>query len=611
MKTIALVSGGKDSILAVLMAYRYGHEPAVIVNIVPALPGDLETAESETALGHDIDSYMYQTVGFEAVDSIAACMNVPLRRACVKRGHAKDQSLLYSEQPPEDDEVESLFRLLRTVKEEFPEVQGLTSGAILSNYQRNRVEFICDRLGIESLAYLWMRQPGEILDMANRLSVHAILIKTASIGLVPRKLIGKTLEEARATLETMAELYQSHLAGEGGEYETTVLNCPLFLHEQLVVTSLAVVMQDDNDISPCGHGVLTVRREAKPVQQQAVEKQLLRGLREGRIDFPSDVMPLLLALSTSAHEPRSGSDSGELDALLEAASWASVGSFALSSDTLRPGVESQTFHGTVAVTSSGGEVAAVRSVVEACFTAAQAWAVTENLCPFYYHCALASPSWEAASRAAYSATVSHVCPPGLLVTVRKSGDNAHVSDSSSNQVVVEVLAAPSASIQKNVLHSQSRSCWALGDPGPYAQGRRVVLPSGDALVFISATAGRVPATRNVATARDLPESVEQRLAALLVQEEAAAVDAAAEVLFALANCQRYLSLYRRTLQDVTRATVIITKCVPPSILPLLWRWCVGESAAPFEQVCRVAAVSGLSAGETVRIMVECSESVEE
>ena len=41
------------------------------------------------------------------------------------------------------DEVEDLFRLLERVKQQYPDVQGVCTGAIFSSYQRNRVENVC------------------------------------------------------------------------------------------------------------------------------------------------------------------------------------------------------------------------------------------------------------------------------------------------------------------------------------------------------------------------------------------------------------------------------------------------------------------------------------
>ena len=40
----------------------------------------------------------------------------------------------------ENDEVEDLFLLLKEAKEKFPDLEGVSSGAILSSYQKIRVE---------------------------------------------------------------------------------------------------------------------------------------------------------------------------------------------------------------------------------------------------------------------------------------------------------------------------------------------------------------------------------------------------------------------------------------------------------------------------------------
>jgi diphthine-ammonia ligase len=42
--------------------------------------------------------------------------------------------------PDENDEVEHLFDLVTKVKESFPDVEGISSGAIFSTYQKIRVE---------------------------------------------------------------------------------------------------------------------------------------------------------------------------------------------------------------------------------------------------------------------------------------------------------------------------------------------------------------------------------------------------------------------------------------------------------------------------------------
>ncbi len=70
----------------------------------------------------------------------------------------------------------------------------MASGAIFSNYQRLRVENVCQRLGLVSLAYLWLRDQSELLDEMIECRMHAHLVKICSMGLKPVHL-GKPLSE--------------------------------------------------------------------------------------------------------------------------------------------------------------------------------------------------------------------------------------------------------------------------------------------------------------------------------------------------------------------------------------------------------------------------------
>jgi diphthamide synthase (EF-2-diphthine--ammonia ligase) len=61
-------------------------------------------------------------------------------------------------------QVEDMLVLLADVVRRYPEVDAVCSGAVLSTYQRLRVESVCDRLGLRSLAPLWQRPQGELVD---------------------------------------------------------------------------------------------------------------------------------------------------------------------------------------------------------------------------------------------------------------------------------------------------------------------------------------------------------------------------------------------------------------------------------------------------------------
>jgi diphthine-ammonia ligase len=174
----------------------------------------------------ELDSFMYQTVAHEGICAIAECMDLPLFRAPIRAATSLNQELEY--RTTEGDEVEELFRLLAHVKAAMPEVDAVASGAILSNYQRTRVEAVAMRLGLVSLALLWQGDQRALLDEMVDSGVEAVLVKVACMGLTPRQHLGKSLAEMRATLHRLNDEFGAHVCGEGGEYETFTLDCPLY-----------------------------------------------------------------------------------------------------------------------------------------------------------------------------------------------------------------------------------------------------------------------------------------------------------------------------------------------------------------------------------------------
>lgn len=84
-----------------------------------------------------------------------------------------------------------------------------------------------------SLSYLWRRDQTELLQEMIDCQVNAIIIKIASLGLYPEHL-GKSIKEIQPHLLKMHDKYGLNVCGEGGEYETFTLDCPLF-KERIVV----------------------------------------------------------------------------------------------------------------------------------------------------------------------------------------------------------------------------------------------------------------------------------------------------------------------------------------------------------------------------------------
>lgn len=232
MQVVGLLSGGKDSCFNLCHCVAHGHEIVALATLAP--PEGTGAPPSLTP--DELDSYMYQTVGHDAVQAVADAMALPLYRAHI-RGTPRNQGAVYGARDPAQrdidarDETEDLYELLKLVKLHHPHVAGVSVGAILSNYQRVRVEHVCLRpeLSLQPLAYLWRRhQPTLLYDMISSGLVAAV-IKVAGIGLSDKDL-GRTLAQLSGKLERLSDMYGAHMCGEGGEYETLALDSPLFRH---------------------------------------------------------------------------------------------------------------------------------------------------------------------------------------------------------------------------------------------------------------------------------------------------------------------------------------------------------------------------------------------
>ncbi|XP_075783127.1 diphthine--ammonia ligase isoform X1 [Pelodiscus sinensis] len=238
MRVVALISGGKDSCYNMMQCVAAGHQIVALANLRPP----------ENTATDELDSYMYQTVGHHAIDLYAEAMDLPLYRHTIK-GTSVDTGRVYT--ICEGDEVEDLYHLLKLVKDKEA-VEGVSVGAILSDYQRVRVENVCKRLNLQSLAYLWRRNQEVLLKEMISSHIQAIIIKVAAFGLDPDKHLGKTLDQMEPYLLELSKKYEVHVCGEGGEYETFTLDCPLF-KKKIVVDSSKVVVHSADAFAPVAY----------------------------------------------------------------------------------------------------------------------------------------------------------------------------------------------------------------------------------------------------------------------------------------------------------------------------------------------------------------------
>jgi ABC transporter with metal-binding/Fe-S-binding domain ATP-binding protein len=126
-----------------------------------------------------------------------------------------------------DAELEPLERALESLDDELPGgIAGITAGAVESEYQTARIEAMCERLDAELFAPLWQREPRELADAMLEAGFEIRLVRVAAGGL-DESWLGRTLDAAALDeLEALNERYGVHILGEGGEFETLVVDGP-------------------------------------------------------------------------------------------------------------------------------------------------------------------------------------------------------------------------------------------------------------------------------------------------------------------------------------------------------------------------------------------------
>ncbi len=204
---VSLFSGGKDSAWALYRALERGLNVERLVTVHPAG-----------------DSYMYHVPATELAGLAAESIGIPLLEV-EPDDFGADAVTDASAQG--DDELEPLEVALRELDAELPGgIAGVTAGAVESEYQTSRIEGMCDRLGCDLFAPLWHEDPRELADAMLEAGFEIRIIRVAAYGL-DESWLGRTIDtDALSELEALNEEYGVHLLGEGGEFETLVVDGP-------------------------------------------------------------------------------------------------------------------------------------------------------------------------------------------------------------------------------------------------------------------------------------------------------------------------------------------------------------------------------------------------
>lgn len=194
MTATALVSGGKDSIYAAYLSDSQGWTVDELLTLEPA----------------EADSMLFHTPNLAMV---------PLQADAWGKRHRT----VRVEGTGEAAELAALERGLAGGS------GPIVTGAIESSYQWSRLLRVASRVGRRLYAPLWRKEAARVVREEISAGLDIRLVHLAAESLSP-DLLGTRLDlERLADLERRSATIRTvHVAGEGGEYETLVVDAPFF-----------------------------------------------------------------------------------------------------------------------------------------------------------------------------------------------------------------------------------------------------------------------------------------------------------------------------------------------------------------------------------------------
>ena len=196
MRVGVLFSGGKDSTLAIIKASRE-HKIECLISMISENPA----------------SYMFHVPNISLTKYQAEAMEIPITQRVTKGEKEK--------------ELADLKKAIEEAREKLG-IEGIVTGAIKSNYQYSRIKRICDELNLELISPLWQMNEAEELKEVLKEGIKAVIVSVSAYPLT-KDFLGKEIDEKIVKkFIDFGEKFGFNPSGEGGEYETFVIDAPNF-----------------------------------------------------------------------------------------------------------------------------------------------------------------------------------------------------------------------------------------------------------------------------------------------------------------------------------------------------------------------------------------------
>ena len=220
-----LFTGGKDSVLCLEILKSMNYDIKCLITI-----------DSKNK-----DSYMYHTPNISLAKLQAKALDIPI--------------IFLNTKGEKELELKELEKAMKVAKEKY-NINSIANGAIFSEYQRDRIEIIAEKSGLKCLAPLWHKnQEQEVTELISR-GIKAIITKICAPGLTQEDLEKEIDKKMLEKLKKINEKLGFNIAGEGGEYESFVLDSPSFKKKIEIIKSSKLSTGPYNHLLTIGKAAL-------------------------------------------------------------------------------------------------------------------------------------------------------------------------------------------------------------------------------------------------------------------------------------------------------------------------------------------------------------------
>jgi len=199
LKVTCLVSGGKDSVLALWLALH-----------------QFEVVSILTIQTNCLESYLFHIPNCKYVTLIANMLDIPHKTIWVENCNL-------------EDEIQILEKNFKESKAET-----VITGGIRSEFQRYKFNRAAKLADMKCFSPLWRLSPLVIMSELLENKFKVIITSVSGMGLGKELLGRKITKKTLTSLQRVVSESKLTIIGEGGEYESFVLDAP-FYHSQIEI----------------------------------------------------------------------------------------------------------------------------------------------------------------------------------------------------------------------------------------------------------------------------------------------------------------------------------------------------------------------------------------